>query len=177
MALTKPAGSLIWRVSSSIATTSGTAHTFTSIPAGTRRIVVTLVGVSHNGAGGDTISMRIGTGGSVDTTADYATNAAVGTTAPSIAVDGGVTNNARWVLTPAGAGAAATLYGSVTLTLHDPANNAWSMTSTLGRGDATTVTPYWAAGTKTLSGPLDCLNIHTASGNSFDAGAVHLAYY
>lgn len=156
---------------------SGTAIDFTGIPAGTTMVIIGFVAVSHNGAAGGMLRVQLGSGGALDTTANYHTSAGIATTTPNVTIGGGVTNQSSMSITHNGSGAAAVLSGSIILTLQDQVNNGWNMIAIMGRVDSTVSSPNWSAGYKGLSAALDRVRISDNAGNSFDAGSINIAYF
>jgi len=150
------------------ASTSGTAITFTGIPAGTKRIIVSLYGVSTNGT--SAMKLQIGDSGGIET-AGYVGGTVINLAASNVLV-----------AFPSGAGfdfitaqaAVATYHATLTLTLVDSANNQWSCVGGCNRNDS--VTYFHVAGDKALSAVLTQLTITTLSADTFDAGAINIAY-
>ena len=142
----------------SVATTSGSAIDYTSIPSTVTLIIIALNGVSTTGTTG--FSLQIGSG-SIDTSgyANATSNSAQSTT--------------EFPLT-GGSSAAAGLYsGTIMLTLNS--SNTWAMSASVGRTD--TAAQFSAGGTKTLAGTLDRLRLKTGNGtDTFDAGFVNITY-
>lgn len=146
------------------ASTSGTAISFTGIPAGTTMVVVTLEGVSTNGT--HVYVIQIGPSGGVETTGYVGVRGSadgIGSAAASITAgfDGGIST--------VGTFAEATII----LTLKDSTNNTWS-----GLSISSNDTPqlYFYAGTKSIAGALSTLTV-TATSATFDAGSINIAYF
>jgi len=151
------------------ASTSGTAITFTSIPAWVKRITIQFVGVSLSGDSDPMV--QIGDSGGLETSGYLGCASAVGN-AVSTAADNSITSG--FLLTPAGA-AAAVWHGHVTLTLEDAANFTWVCSGVIGRSDAASTS--FSAGSKSLSAALDRVSVTTVGGsNTFDAGAINILY-
>ena len=162
MALTKPQGNMVMKLGTEAASTSGTSVTFTGIPAGTTMIVVMLQNVSTNGAGG--IRVRIGPVGGVATTG-Y--------------VSSGMTTNATESVTSgfivtAGSAAASNWNGAAIIFLADATNNDWVANLNFTE-DGGTQDPRIGSGRVTISGVLSAVSVH--SDDTFDAGAVNIAYF
>lgn len=150
----------------SVASTSGTAIDFTSIPAGVRRITVMFSGVSTNGTSAWII--QGGTNSGFETTG-YLGGTAVpissGTTAGATATTG-----FSVVGTPA---AATVAHGVVYLCL--VGSNTW--VSQVALGVSNTVAASVGGSSKTLGGTLDRIRITTVNGtDTFDAGTINILY-
>jgi len=162
-----PTGTLYPIVSgTAVASTSGTSIDFTSIPSWVKRITVLLSGVSLTTTA-STIGIRIGAG-SFDTSgyvggyglsnSSGAANAAAATTQFSM-----LSVNA----------AADTFHGAATLSLI--ASNQWVLSGVFFRDGAVDAS-YMVAGSKTLSGTLDRVQLMLDSTGAFDAGSVNILY-
>lgn len=144
--------------------TSGTEINFTNIPAGTRRIVVALSGVSTNGT--SKLLFQLGDAGGVENTgylsAMYSPGSnTIGNSATGFAFES--------------ASAAAVLHGAMTFTLMNPATNTWVASGTYGRSDTTDV--GITSGSKSLSAELTSVRITTVNGtDTFDAGTINVVY-
>jgi len=149
------------------ATTSGTAIDFTSIPAGVRRVTLSLRGVSLSGT--DRFLIQIGAGSFV--TSGYSSSSS------------GPDNSGFWINSNSTAGFilgttfdAANAY-SGRLTLHNISGDIWvadglvtnNVTGGGGRGAI-------ASGQLTLSGTLDRLRLTVTGSNTFDLGAVNILW-
>jgi hypothetical protein len=150
-----------------VASTSGTSIDFTSIPSGTKRITVTFASVSTNGT--SNLLVRIGDTNGVSATgyvgAGTITNGAGGGGAANFTTGFGIASGA----------AAAVIHGTVTLTLADPATNAWVAAVMTARSDA--AFSMVGAGSKALAAVLDRVSITTVNGtDAFDAGAINIMY-
>jgi hypothetical protein len=146
-----------------IATTSGTSHDWTGIPAGVKRIVVSLAGVSTNGT--SLYLVLIGGSGGIETTG-YAASAS------NHAAQGDSTVGFPLMTV---ATAAVVFGGSLALTLVNAATNAWAAQGSVsapGSGNH-----FFSAGYKALSSALDRVRLTTANGtDAFDAGLANIAY-
>jgi len=146
--------------------TSGTAITFSSIPAWVKRITVMFSGVSTNGSGN--YQIQIGSG-SV-TTSGYlgSTGYFTSGTVASAATTGFLIYNPS--------GAAVVAHGTTTLTLLNSATNTWVATSIMASSHAAQM--LFGAGSISLAGTLDQLRIiGSATGSpadTFDAGSINL---
>ena len=147
---------------------SGTSVDFTSIPAGTKRIIVQFVGVSQDSSNQDII-VQLGDSGGIETTGYLGSRARI---APSTTSSALITAGLAAIgLT----GAAAVLHGNVTLTLEDSTNFTWTSTSTIAFSNSRGV--GWGAGSKSLSAELTQLRITTVGGSAqFDAGSFNILY-
>jgi len=147
------------------ATTSGSAYTFSSIPAGTKIITIMLVGVSFDGSSDYIVT--IGNSGGLQTSG-YTSSAG------DVAGAGGTGSTTAFRLTE-GTASSSVYHGNVVLTLEDSANFTWTSTSHLTRSNAAGT--HLAAGSKSLSGELTQLSFTTAGGSdSGDAGSVSIQY-
>lgn len=147
-----------------VATTSGTSHDFT-VPAGTRRVTMNLVGVSGNGTSKQLI--QLGDSGGIETT-NYlgaSSDIAAGVTTSNFTTGFGIQTGA----------AAVTLHGTVIFVLVNSSTNTWAASGVLGRSDnAVTIT---VGGTKSLSAELTTVRLtHLNGTDTFDAGSVNIAY-
>lgn len=149
------------------ASTSGTAITFTSVPAWVKRITLSLVGVSTNGVSNPIV--QIGDAGGLETSG-YLGNSC-------LVVDGGATDGSQFTT---GFGvksslAANVLHGSIFLSLVDAATNTWVASGVLAGSNGTN--NIFTAGSKSLSATLDRVALTTVNGtDAFDAGLVNIAY-
>lgn len=145
-----------------VASTSGTAIDFTSIPAGTKRITVNFSLVSLSGTA--LMLVQIGDSGGIENTG-YTSIASGGAT--------GATSTAGYICTEVG-NAAYTYSGSVVLSLLDSSTNTWSAVGVIGyTGTAQCVR---SAGDKSLSATLDRIRITTTGADTFDAGKINIMY-
>lgn len=146
-----------------VASTSGTAVTFTGIPTWAKKITIALSGVSTNGS--SPLQLQIGSG-SILTTGYMSGGTYVGGTNQASG-----TNSGTGVVME-GAGAATILrHGHVTLT--HMGSNLWAVSGVIGRQE--TAFAHVFGGSNTLAGVLDRLQLTTVSGaDTFDAGVVSL---
>lgn len=136
------------------ATTSGTAHDFTGIPANVNEIDIFLDSVSASGT--DDFLIQIGTGGVPTTTGYYSLSTNFTTNA---------TSTSGFTMRTATAASAFTV--SMRL-LRVPGTNKWQ---SYHSGVADGATPIIAGnGYGTLAGPLDNIRLRTSTTNTFDAG-------
>lgn len=147
------------------ATTSGTAKTFT-VPPDTKRVTMTLSGVSTNGT--NNIVLGIGDSGGIETTL-Y--NQATGLVA---AAGNAMNNGAGAFLLATGVTAASAYTGTVTLHLQDAATFRWVASWVVSMNGGTTQM-LSGAGYRALDSVLTSLEL-SAGGNTFDAGMVNVMY-
>jgi len=145
-----------------IATTSGTAHGFTGIAAGTKLIHFVLDTVSLSGT--DDLLVQIGDAGGYETTG-YASSSNI--------PGAGVSSTAGFIINLASAAAGARAI--MTLALLDAATNTWVASHSGNRSDAATATIV-GGGRKALSGALDRIQITRTGTNTFDSGSVNILY-
>jgi hypothetical protein len=146
-----------------VASTSGTAIDFTSIPSWAKRITVMFNGVSTSGT--SLIHIRLGTSSGVEATnylgsSQDPANSAVYSTGFALAP-----NNL----------AADILHGQWIFSLLNATNYIWAESHFIGRSNNNLVA--FGAGSKTLSGTLDRVRITTVNGtDTFDAGSINILY-
>lgn len=151
-----------------IATTSGTSHDYTTIPAWVKKITVSFAGLSTNGtsppivqigdSGGIEATGYSGAGGNVSTGAQDADNYTTGF---------GLVSNPT--------AAAHVLHGAAVLTLLDSSTNTWAWAYT-GAASSTAFVVF-SGGSKALSATLDRLRLTTVGGtDTFDAGSFNIMY-
>lgn len=150
---------------SAVATTSGTTANFTGIPAGVRRLIVQLVGVSLST--GDELLIQFGPVAGLETTG-YASNASITTNTPSI---GTVSATTGFVVRISASGSAAT--GRYIFELADASTNRW-VGSYQGRRGTTEL--CLGSGDKALAGALSLVTIKPDGAGSFDAGFINILY-
>ena len=164
---------MVMKLAAEQASTSGTAIDFTSIPAGTSMIVVMFDGVSVNGASGH-LSVQIGDSGGIETIG-YVSHVGFFQNAGAVSYGDG-SSGSKFLAAITSGNADNTIYGSIVLTLQDATNNAWVMS---GGAMAVGTTPYFSsvAGRKALSAVLDRVRVLNSAGDTFDAGAISIAYF
>lgn len=145
-----------------VATTSGTAQGFTSIPAGVTEIELMLDAVSETGSTSNLL-VQIGDVGGYESSGYVSSATHVGTDnvnrTDGFAIRYSVTSQA--------------MTGFMRLILADAAINRWFATHAVtDAGNDSRV----GAGSKTLSDPLDRIRITTQTGNAFDAGTIYMRY-
>lgn len=146
-----------------IATTSGTAHGYTTIPAGTKQITVTLNGVSTNGT--SVLIIQLGDSGGYEVTG-YTSSAFSALSQADYTTGFGLMT---------GVAAASVYSGAITFTLHNSTTNIWAASggvSASGSGNAS-----FTSGSKTLSATLDRIQLTTVNGTDvFDGGSFNLIF-
>jgi hypothetical protein len=146
------------------ATTSGTSKDFTGIPAGIKKITVSLNGVSVSGT--SIMQIQLGDSGGVETTG-Y-TGMVSGGNAASTA-----SNLSAGFLVGGTGVAAGVIHGTLVLTLVDNATNLWSGIGIFGNSDTATGPCAVVAGSKATSAVLDRVRVTTVNGtDTFDLGNV-----
>lgn len=148
------------------ASTSGTAITFTGIPAGTKMIVITFSAVSTNGT--SPLGVQLGDSDGIETTGYLGASVALG----NASIGSRITNTSMFLLTSAMV-AANSYSGECTLTLEDSADFTWVQASL---GDRTDGNMFPGAGIKSLSAELTQLRITTSTTDTFDAGEINILY-
>ena len=144
--------------------TSGTAIDFTGIPAGVKRITISLNGVSTNGS--SPIQVQLGDLGGMETTG-YASQASTFNNTP-----GGVGFTSGFALT---ASSVSTYVWSGIVQLVNISGNTWVTSGTMMTNTAAATTIF--GGNKTLSAVLDRIRITTVNGtDAFDAGSINILY-
>lgn len=144
------------------ATTSGTSWPFTSIPAGTKRIIVSFVNFSTNGT--SDVLVQIGDSGGAENT---------GYTS-AVSTGGGFVSNTTGFLVADPVSSGTVLNGHITLVLEDSTDYTWTATGVLM--DVAQSRYNISAGSKSLSAELDRVVITTVSGDTGDGGSVNILY-
>lgn len=145
------------------ASTSGTAIDFTSIPAGTKKITIMLVGVSTDGT--EELLIQLGDSGGVETSGYFS---GVGNISSNIG------STAGFILEVAGV-ATNIIEGNIVLTLENSANFTWTASINTLRSNSTD--NYAGAGSKSLSAELDRVRITTTgTPDDFDLGVINIQY-
>ena len=148
-------------LSSEQASTSGTAITFGSIPAGTKMIIINFHGVSLSGT--DQLLITLGDAGGLETSS-YVSS--------SVRVDTSANNNTSGFVISTNS-ASAVVNGHMMLTLEDAANYSWTSSHSVSRDTAAAVV---GGGTKSLSAELTQVSVSRTGSNTFDAGALSILY-
>lgn len=143
------------QLGTSVATTSGTSIDFTSIPSGVKRITVMFNGVSLSGT--DDILVQIGPSGGVETSGYIS-----GSGSASNSTSGFIVRSAGAVRTAVGA-----------MTIRNMTGSTWVEDHSV---NVTTAADFLGAGAKTITGTLSRVRITVTGANTFDAGAVNIAW-
>ena len=141
--------------------TSGTSISFTSLPPGTKRITVMLVGVSTNGT--SDILLQLGDSGGVET---------------SGYLSGGSNLSSTFTYTTGFgspvATAAAIRHGQIIFSLVDASTFTWVANGCVSRSDTAGIRT--TSGSKSLSAELDRLILTTVNGTDvFDLGSINVS--
>ena len=153
-----------------VATTSGTAIDFTSIPSWVKRITLMLAGVSTNGT--SRYLVQLGSG-SVATIGYASVAGSIGATSNNTTSSGLSTTG--FVLHGYAPGAAGVYAGHVVLTL--VSGNLWVQTGTIAEQTGS-IASTTSGGTINLSGTLDRVRLTTVAGtDTFDSlGSINILY-
>jgi hypothetical protein len=151
-----------------VATTSGTAADFTSIPSGTKQIIINFVGVSWSSANSSPTIVLGDAGG-------FETSGYVGAGAQSFNATSSSRTDSFALADTNRVAAADTLHGSVILTLEDATNFVWSCQGMVGVAGASDYVMF-TTGSKALSAELTQVRVTTVAGDTFDAGAINVQY-
>ena len=144
-------------------TASTTQVLFTGIPAGTKRVTITIVGLSTNGTS-DYI-VRFGTSGGLESTGYLGSG-------QSVAV---VTNFTTGFPLCNNIDASRTFHGQGIATIQNTTTNLWVWSNLTGASNVAAVA--WGGASKPLAGALTQLALTTVNGvDTFDAGTVNIAY-
>ena len=149
-----------------VASTSGTAVSFTSIPSWVKRVTLMLSGVSLTGT--DALLVQIGDSGGVEATGYSSAVAFVGaSTSGNSRTDG-------YVITISG-NATNTYAGAITIV--NISGNTWVADGGMIY-ESTTPTSFVmvSTGIKTLSATLDRVSVTRTGTNTFDAGTINIIY-
>lgn len=150
------------------ATTSGTTKDFTGIPANTKKIILSLNGVSLNGT--SDLLVQLGDSGGIETSGYVSSAAWLFNASPAAA-----TSNTSGFLVRAAGDASYSVSGHVTLILMDASTNLWAESHTTANIGASAGVGV-GGGTKSLSGTLTQIRLTSVSGNTFDAGSINITY-
>lgn len=151
-----------------VASTSGTAIDFTSIPSWAKRITVMFKGVSTSGTSVPWL-IQLGDSGGIETNGYLAASSRL---TPSSLNAFSSTSGFNLNLDNSGSNVC---NGSITITLLDLSTNSWVASGVFANSfSAETCT---VAGSKSLSATLDRVRITTSGGtDTFDAGSVNIMY-
>ena len=147
------------------ATTSGTAFTFGSIPAGVSLILINFTGVSL--AGTDKLLITIGDAGGLETSGYISTALSENGGTPTVvnSTAGFIMNDIR--------DAASIVSGTMTLALSNASTYSW-IESHMAKGS--TSASCTGGGEKSLSAELTQLQVTRTGSDAFDAGAINIMY-
>jgi hypothetical protein len=146
------------------ATTSGTEIDFNSIPSWVREIDIMFDGVSMSGS--DTILIRIGDSGGIETTSYVASWA--------LPYDTFVSSGTSTAGFPIPATGTAEIINGI-MSLKNITGNVWIAAGMVGTQGIVTGT-YIVGGSKTLSATLDRVRITRSGSSTFDAGQMNICY-
>jgi len=151
-------------------TTGAASFEFTSIPAGVRRVSVTLQGVSVAGATAGYGFVQIGPSAAVETTGytsavSFISNAAVN----------GLATFTNGMIGSWSAAASDTCFSKIDMVLTDAATNTWHYTMLAYVNSATSYTLI-SSGYKALAGELSRLKLLLTGATTFDAGSINIEY-
>jgi hypothetical protein len=149
-----------------VASTSGTAIDFTSLPAWVKKITVMFAGISTNGT--SSIQVQLGTGSTTYTTTGYvgstARFSASALTSTSFTTGFGFNNSVSTAL----------ISGSITIT--NLTSNTWSSSGSGVSADSGFLV-FVTGGSIALGAALTAVRITTVNGtDTFDAGTVNIIY-
>jgi len=155
------------RLGTPVASTSGTTIDFTSIPAGTKRITVSFLGVSEASSQG--VEVVLGDSGGFEITGYLNTVTDIETT-----VDHDDFTDAFSLTTAGGYSSDNNITGTITLVLENSSSFTWIAQTTVMRHAADG--QYIGNGSKSLSAELTQVRIQTSGGSAFDAGEINISY-
>lgn len=153
-------------VSATKVSASGTSVDFTSIPAWVSRITIMFSDLSTNGT--SLLRIRVGTGGTPDTTSYICTSTMLTAGAATS------TSTAGWDFYTSVPAAGESRSGHAVLTLMG--SNTWVISALIGSqgGTSSTIT---MGGNHAIAGALDIVRITTVNGtDTFDAGDINILY-
>jgi hypothetical protein len=143
------------------ASTSGSSIDFTSIPAGTKKIIINFVGVSTNGTA--PIYVQLGDSGGLETTGYTAA-------AVSVAASAGFSSYSTGFGIRS-ASASNLFHGQMILSLENSSSFTWTSSHNL---IVSGLAVFTGSGSKSLSAELDRVSVVTA--DTFDAGEINISY-
>lgn len=150
-------------------TTSGTAVDITGIPAGVKRVTISLHNVSTNGT--SHLSLQIGDSGGFENTS-YGGACVTPTNGGNPVVTSG---SSEFIIANTMI-AANTFSGCVVLTLLDATNHIWCESGTLASSNGNLVVCISSGSHALTGGPLDRIRLTNSGANSFDNGAINIMY-
>ena len=155
-----------------IATTSGTAATFTGIPAGTDLIVMNLVGVSTD-SNSQLIRITLGDSGGLETSGYLGCSAKI---EDETVEEATVRHTVAFGLGNENFDAADVVHGHCIFCLENASTFTWTYTGMLGGSASGGDNIYFGTGSKSLSAELTQISFSTSSPATFDAGAINIMY-
>jgi hypothetical protein len=147
-------------------TTSGTTFTFSSIPAAAIKIEIIFDGFSFTTGGGVDITMQLGDSGGLETSG-Y-TGRLLRLEPDGSSVGGGIFNYSSDFRLHDDAQSPRSINGTLILSRVSETAHRWSLTGRLDDGTA----GLFPTGLKTLSAVMTQFRITTATGSTFDGGAI-----
>jgi hypothetical protein len=155
-------------LATAVASTSGTAIDFTSIPSWVKRVTVVFNGVSISGT--SNYLLQIGSGSVLTTGYDSAASSFNNVNTGS---------TIGFILTAGNLVVASTLSGAVVLAGINPSTNTWVSSGNVSNtvNPSTNGASHLSGGNRALSGALDRVRLTTVNGtDTFDAGSVNIMY-
>ena len=147
-----------------VASTSGTAIDFTSIPSWVKRVTVMFSTVSTTGT--STVQVQLGTSSGVETSSYTSANSVTQSGVQYYSITTGIGITGTWA-------AAAYIYTGAVV-FYSLGSNTWIAQGGFGGGSSNY---YLISGTKTLTAVLDRIRITTVNGtDTFDAGSINILY-
>jgi hypothetical protein len=160
-------GGSILTSGTAVASTSGTAISFTGIPSWVKRIIVMFSGLSTSGS--SDFLVRLGTSGGVVSTGYLGSSSVVSSGVASTAFTTG------FGIAQFGQGTGYVGHGMMTICLLNSSTNIWVQSGTMGESD--TNRSAFFGGSVTLSGVVTTVTITTVNGtDTFDAGSINIFY-
>lgn len=148
-----------------VATTSGTTASFTALPSGVKRIIISVLGTSTNGTTNFLVQLS--------TSAAFVTS---GYLSQATTAGGSRATSTAGLIVTSSVSASDTWRGSITLTLENSANNSWVSSGTLITTTGGAVEGVSAGSIAALGGVLDGVRLTTVGGDTFDAGEINIQY-
>lgn len=145
---------------------SGTATQFTGIPTWAKRVVVSISGLSTNGASRPVLRIGPSSGMVSSGYLGSVTNLGTGVSSALVTVGFGVAETI---------GAVSAYHGEFTLILVDSSTNTWACTGVFARSDVAST--LLSAGSIALAGALERVSLTMENGtDTFDAGTINILY-
>lgn len=146
-------------------TLSGSSVTFSSIPAGVKRITIMISGMNFASGTGNVV-LTLGDSGGLETTGYAATCSGVTATADTQSTTAGFQMILDYT-------ASQSFSGSIILSLQNSTSNRWVAQGIIS-SHVDILVSYFISGTKDLSATLDRLQI--AAQDNFDAGTINISW-